>query len=101
MVLVSQCSNGTQAISLCPLKESVDNLSLEQLPKERDILRRIEKLNHAVARCKKLYRCLTQDHPAGSGWRRGNGHLVGMKNVADCPHIEFKEEREVRPFDTG
>jgi uncharacterized protein (TIGR03435 family) len=26
MVLVSQCSNGTQAISLCPLKESVDDL---------------------------------------------------------------------------
>jgi hypothetical protein len=49
MALVSQCSNGTQAISLCPLKESVDDLSLEQLAKERDILRRIEKLNHAAA----------------------------------------------------
>jgi hypothetical protein len=101
MVLVSQCSNGTQAISLCPLKESVDDLSLEQLAKERDILRRIEKLNHAAARRKEFYRCLTQHHPACSSWRRGNGHLVGVKNIADHPHIEFEEEREVRPLDTG
>src|SRR6202035_3805058 len=65
------------------------------------ILRRIEKLNHSAARCKESYRCLTQHHTACSSWRRGNRHLVGMKNVADHPHIEFEEEREIGPLGTG
>ena len=54
IVLISQCGNGTQAIALRPLKEPVDDLTLEQLAKEWNILRCIEELNHAAAWRKKL-----------------------------------------------
>src|ERR1700721_804330 len=35
----------------------------------------------------------------GRRWRKQ--YLIGMKNVADHPHIEFEEERKVWPLDTG
>ena len=98
IVLVSQCSDGTQTISLRSLKKPVDDLTLEQLAKEGNVLRSIENLNHAAARCKEFYRRLTEHHAARSGRRCGNRHLVGMKNVTDHSHIELEEEREVRPF---